>query len=120
MTKLIVTEWDGRILTALFEEGRCRSLSLNPKDGQSLVGNIYIGKVKHVVKNIGAAFIDLGNGVTGYYSLSENQAHLFAGAPSGKEKRAVRQGDELIVQVSRDAVKTKDPVLTFNLSFTGK
>ncbi len=120
MTKLIVTEWDGRILTALFEEGRCRSLSLNPKDGQSLVGNIYIGKVKHVVKNIGAAFIDLGNGVTGYYSLSENQAHLFAGAPSGKEKRAVRQGDELIVQVSRDAVKTKDPALTCNLSFTGK
>lgn len=146
MNKLIVTEREGRILTALLEEGRCRSISLNPKEGQSLVGNIYIGKVKHVLKNINAAFIDLGNGVMGYYSLFENQAHLFAGqpwkrtsceggaaggtaadpkallapAPAGNgRKREIRQGDELIVQVSRDAVKTKDPVLTCNLNFTG-
>ena len=104
-------------------DSRCRSLSLEPEESGSLLGNIYIGKVKNIVKNINAAFIDLGGGKTGYYSLSENREHLFTSplaAAGAQEGRALRQGDEIIVQVSRDAVKTKDPVLSSNLNFTGK
>ena len=44
---------------------------------ESLLGNIYIGKVKNVVKNINAAFIDLGGGKTGYFSLAENPVPLY-------------------------------------------
>lgn len=129
MNKLIVTEWNGQILTALMSDGRCRSLHLEPKEEQSLLGTIYIGKVKNVVKNINAAFIDLGGGRTGYYSLTENRGHLFAdqnqaalqpGSSGVLSEQKLKQGDEIVVQVSRDAVKTKDPVLTSNLNFTGK
>ena len=104
-------------------DSRCRSLSLEPEESGSLLGNIYIGKVKNIVKNINAAFIDLGGGKTGYYSLSENREHRFTSplaAAGAQEGRTLRQGDEIIVQVSRDAVKTKDPVLSSNLNFTGK
>ncbi len=41
-------------------------------------------------------------------------------AAGAQEGRVLKQGDEIIVQVIRDAVKTKDPVLSSNLNFTGK
>ena len=56
-----------------------------------------------------------------YYSLTENRNHLFYSASAGSgRKRGLCSGDEIIVQVSRDAIKTKDPVVTSCLSFTGK
>lgn len=121
LNKLIVTRWNGSILTALFSEGKCRSLNLEPEEGDSLLGNIYIGKVKNVLKNINAAFIDLGGGRMGYYSLTENKRHLFADRlPEFCPERKVKQGDDLVIQVSKDSVKTKDPALSSNLNFTGK
>lgn len=51
MDQLIVTKWKDRSLTALLSDGHCRSLTLESGD-ESLLGNIYIGKVKNVVKNI--------------------------------------------------------------------
>ena len=76
MDKLILTKWNDRSLTALLSDGHCRSLTLESGD-ESLLGNIYIGKVKNVVKNINAAFIDLGGGKTGYFSLAENPVPLY-------------------------------------------
>ena len=122
MNKLLITRWGNQILTALTENGKCRSLNLEPAEQTGILGNIYIGKVKNIVKNINSAFIDLGNGLTGYYSLTDNKTHLFTDAAAKTEDshRPLRQGDEILVQVERDAVKTKDPVLTSNLNFTGK
>lgn len=125
MNRLMITrlpEEDGRILTTLLSENRV--LQMEIEDGEaSILGNIYIGKVKHIVKNINAAFVEFQRDQNGYYSLSENLIHLFAdGTAFTKDgrPRPLREGDEILVQVSRDAVKTKDPVLTGNLSFTGK
>ena len=122
LNKLLITRWGNQILTALTENGKCRSLNLEPAEKTGILGNIYIGKVKNIVKNINSAFIDLGNGLTGYYSLTDNKTHLFtdAAAKTQDSHRPLRQGDAILVQVDRDAVKTKDPVLTSNLNFTGK
>ncbi len=122
MNKLLITRWGDQILTALTENGKFLSFNLEPAEQTGLLGNIYIGKVKNIVKNINSAFIDLGNGQTGYYSLTDNKTHLFADAAAKTQDshRPLRQGDEILVQVERDAVKTKDPVLTSNLNFTGK
>lgn len=122
MNKLLITRWGDQILTALTENGKFLSFNLEPAEETGLLGNIYIGKVKNIVKNINSAFIDLGNGLTGYYSLTDNKTHLFtdAAAKTQDSHRPLRQGDEILVQVERDAVKTKDPVLTSNLNFTGK
>ena len=131
MDQLIVTKWKDRSLTALLSDGHCRSLTLESGD-ESLLGNIYIGKVKNVVKNINAAFIDLGGGKTGYFSLAENPVLLYTDelnqlcslkySENSEKKvspRKLKAGDELLVQVSRDALKTKDPSVTCCLNFPG-
>lgn len=115
MNKLLITRVDGRILTVLTEDSRAVQMEYEEEES-SLLGNIYIGKVKNIVKNINSAFVEIGKGQMSYYSLSDNKIHHFA-VP--QERKDLREGDEILVQVARDAVKTKDPVVTANLSFTG-
>lgn len=113
-SKLIITRWKDRLLTVLFSSQEAVEAGL--EDSASTLGNIYIGKVSRVVKNLNAAFVDYGEGRSGYFSLSDNPVVLFAdGRP-----RTLKGGDEIIVQVARDAVRTKDPVLTANLTFAGR
>ena len=66
--------------------------------------------------NLNSAFVDFEKGQTGYYSLSDNPCILYADGHEG----TLKAGDEIIVQVARDAVRTKDPVLSSNLNFTGQ
>lgn len=114
MSKFVITRWNGRILTAQFAGKEAVELGL--EEESSILGNIYIGKVKNIVKNLNSAFVDFGDGRTGYYSMTDNPVSLFADGRRG----ALKCGDEIIVQVAKEAVKTKDPVLTGNLNFTGK
>lgn len=119
LSKLIVTRWKGRILTARLEQGKCRSLNLEQENQGVRPGNIYIGKVKNILKNINAAFIDLGGGQTGFYSLEKNRSHRFTDDPQ-KKGHSLKQGDEILVQVAKEAAKTKDPVLSCYLNFAGR
>ena len=116
MDKLIVTQWRGKVCTAVSSKSGITQIMMEPEDSSSLLNNIYIGKVQKVVGNINAAFVDIGDGRTGYYSLDENKEHIFVSQSTGK----LKAGDEIVVQVSRDAVKTKAPVLTGKLAFTGR
>ena len=100
MDRLIVTKLNDRICTAAVSGSRITQLMMEPEDSSSLLNDIYIGKVQKVVGNINAAFVDIGGGRTGYYSLDENKEHLFVSPTSGK----LKAGDEIVVQVSRDAV----------------
>ncbi|WP_313180244.1 ribonuclease E/G [Lacrimispora sp.] len=117
MNKLIITRWNGSVITLLQSGKETVSVNIEPEENQSVLGNIYIGKVNHIVKNINAAFVDIGGGQMGYLSLSDASI-LFADQRPYNGK--LRQGDEIIVQVERDAVKTKAPVLTGNLNVTGR
>ena len=131
MDQLIVTKWKDRSLTALLSDGHCRSLTLESGD-ESLLGNIYIGKVKNVVKNINAAFIDLGGGKTGYFSLAENPVPLYTDelnqlcsleySENSEKKvspRKLKAGDELLVQVSRRRPENQGSVRDLLSEFSG-
>lgn len=126
MDKLIITRLHGKICTALLSGGTPVQLTLEEDSERTLLGNIYIGRVRKVMPGINAAFVELMPGVVGYYSLEENRHHLFASEGGGvrdgegKKPRQLKAGDEIVVQVSRDAVKTKAPVVTSNLSFAGR
>lgn len=116
MEKLIVTQWRGKVCTAVSSGNRITQLMLEPDHTSTQLNNIYIGKVQKVVGNINAAFVEIGVGETGYYSLDENKNHIYVSKHTGK----LKAGDEIVVQVSRDGVKTKAPVVTGKLAFTGR
>ena len=69
-----------------------------------------------MVKNISAAFVEIGGGRVGYLPL-EGTCPQVLNRPGAK---TLAPGDELIIQVEKDAVKTKAPVVTCRLSFAGR
>ena len=106
-----------RTVYAFYENDHAAELSCLPAGGESILGNIYVGKVKNIAANISAAFIEIANGQLCYYALNDNDAPIFT---TPKKKNTLVAGDELLVQVSREAVKTKAPTVTANLNFAGK
>ncbi len=115
--KLIITEYKDKIASVLMENSRPVQISMEPDNQESILGNIYIGRVQNIVKNINAAFVEIAPGQVCYYSLSENRLHWFGNIP---ENRPLRIGDEIMVQVEKDGIKTKSPMLTSNISLSGK
>lgn len=108
---------DQVLADALFEDGRLTELSLMPREQSSVLGNIYIGKVRNIVKNIQAAFVEIEGGQLCYLPLEDVKSPIYT-RPKKQERLA--EGDELLVQVSREAVKTKAPSVTTNLNLTGR
>ena len=117
MNKRIITKYRDGILTAVYENDRFTLFNWERPDRKSLIGNIYVGRVNKVVPGIQAAFVDVGDGLTGYYSLADNPVHLYLS--EGKHDR-LKEGDMILVQVERDPVKTKMMVLTGKLNLTGR
>lgn len=115
--QLVIVKRNDKVLSCLLEDKNL--VQINATDGRnsSVLGNIYIGKVKNIVKNINAAFVEIADGIMGYYSLEENKTPIFVNA---KKNDKVNIGDEILVQVEKEGVKTKAPVLTSHLNFVGK
>lgn len=105
-------------VAALSEEERIVEIRLESDQEKSILGNIYTGQVENIVSNIQAAFVQIEPGKRCYYSLAEAQRAVFSAGRKGNGP--LRPGDELLVQVSRDAMKGKLPALTSNLNFTGR
>ena len=105
-------------VAALSEEERIVEIRLESDQEKSILGNIYTGQVENIASNIQAAFVQIEPGKRCYYSLAEAQRAVFSAGRKGKGP--LRPGDELLVQVNRDAMKGKLPALTSNLNFTGR
>lgn len=105
-------------VAALSEEERIVEIRLESDQEKSILGNIYTGQVENIASNIQAAFVQIEPGKRCYYPLAEAQRAVFSAGRKGNGP--LRPGDELLVQVSRDAMKGKLPALTSNLNFTGR
>ena len=106
-----------KTLSVLMNHKECMEISCDIEEERSLIGNIYVGKVKNIVKNIDAAFVEIKKGVLCFLPLTEVEDAIFASNKTGNKLVA---GDELLVQVLKDGVKTKAPVVSTNLNFTGR
>ena len=106
-----------KTLSVLMNHKECMEISCDIEEERSLIGNIYVGKVKNIVKNIDAAFVEIKKGVLCFLPLSEAEGAIFT---TNKEHEKLVVGDELLVQVLKDGVKSKAPVVSTNLNFTGR
>ncbi len=119
--KILIEKTDGQYRRYFLENGEIAEIHCSPADenpgGRHRLGDIYVGKVKNIVPNIGAAFIEIENGISCYYDMKDAPHAVFT-TRLGKKPLSI--GDELVVQISKEAVKTKAPTVTSNLSFTGR
>lgn len=119
--KILIEKTEGQIRTLFLENDEIVEIHCAPADeesaGRHLLGNIYVGKVKNIVPNIGAAFVEIESGVNCYYDMKDAEHAVFT-HKIGKKPLCI--GDELVVQISKEAVKTKAPTVTGNISFTGR
>lgn len=85
---------------------------------ESLLNHIYVGRVENIVSNINAAFVCISPKQMCYLSLEDLKAPIYAKKQS--ERKALSIGDEIVVQITKDAIKTKDPVVSTKLTLAGK
>lgn len=117
ITKAPLAKDGGRMLTTfLLEDGRLSEVHPHGTSG-SLLGNIYVGKIKNVVKNIEAAFVEIAGGQTCFLPFSEAVCPILTNRTYDGRLLC---GDEILVQVIRDRVKTKDPALTAKITLEGR
>ncbi len=105
---------------ALLVDGRLEEIYLELAAAErSSAGHIYRGRVQNVERGIGAAFVDLGRGLTGFLHASD--LPLTEGEDSKQEVTdRIKAGDEVIVQITRDSIGRKGPALTGRISFPGR
>ena len=85
---------------------------------ESLLNNIYVARVDNIVSNINAAFVKISATQVCYLPLDDCMSPLYVKKQSKKNTLSI--GDEIVVQVVKDAIKTKDPVVSCKLTLSGK
>lgn len=114
--KLLLIKYKQKTLVLLIRDNRLISVRVYEEDSLSSIGNIYVGRVQSIAENINAAFVEIDKNTPCFLPLSHaGYPHVLNRTYDGK----LKAGDELIVQVFRDAIKTKQPVLTTKLSISG-
>ncbi|MCK4294914.1 MAG: Rne/Rng family ribonuclease [Planctomycetes bacterium] len=120
---------------AVVEDGSLEELYVERASLGTHVGNIYKGRVVNIESGIQAAFIDFGTGKNGFLHISDLHPRYFSGTGDkhvesiGRRKalrerpliqKCLRKGREVVVQVTKEGVKTKGPTLSTYLALPGK
>jgi ribonuclease G len=125
MRKQIIISQDNRELrVAILEDGRMAEYYAERQSTTTgIVGNIYKGRVANVLPGMQAAFVDIGLDKNAFLYIDD--ALSLAKEKSTSDRRPkinelVREGQELLVQVTKEAVGTKGARVTTNLSLPGR
>lgn len=116
-TRILVEQSGNETHAALLEDGRLVQYFVERPDQRRTVGNIYKGRVQDVLPGMEAAFVNVGLERTAYlYGLASRRG------PEGSNDTAARlqPGDELLVQVAKEAVGDKGARLTRDVNLPGR
>lgn len=88
------------------------------QEEEALLNSIFVARVDNIVPNIKAAFVRISPKQVCYLPLEDVQSPLYVKKQS--ELKTLSIGDEIVVQVVKDAIKTKEPVVSTKLTLAGK
>lgn len=118
---MVVRQQGSRTQIAVLEDGVLVEHYINQSTSGSLVGNVYIGRVQNVLPGMEAAFVDIGKGRNAV--LYAGEVNWDAAGLDGQPKRietALKTGDPVLVQVTKDPVGQKGARLTSQISLPGR
>ena len=104
-------------IAVLYEDDSPVNVDIFYEDEPYIVSNIYVAHVNDVVKNINAAFVEYDNGKKAYLSL-ENEPTVFF--TNKKNTHKVCEGDNILIQIKKEPIKTKDAVCSTTIEFPSK
>ena len=114
----------GHQFAALLEDGKLAEFAAEPDRGGDIVGNIYKGRVMNVLGGMQAAFISCGLERNCYLSMEETYTDYskYDGTmgTTSEHSPELKEGDEVIVQVTKPPRGNKGAKVTTRLSFVGK
>ena len=122
---MIVRSKNGRTQIGVLEDGILAEHYVARSAEVSLIGNVYLGRVQNVLPSMEAAFVDIGRGRNAVLYSGEVDWDAAAGeeGKSNQPRRielALKQGDNVLVQVTKDPVGHKGARLTSQISLPGR
>lgn len=125
--KILILKLYDKLFSMLFAQGQICQIQTQPvsADGKEdgledknicRIGNLYVGRVQNVASNIGAAFVEIRKGTVAFLPLSEKKDAILT---NRKADGTLKNGDELIVQLVREPLKTKPAGVSARLSLAG-
>jgi ribonuclease E len=112
---------------ALIEDGRVESFHVTTVVHEQTKGNIYKGRVTAIEPNLQAAFVDIGTGKNGFLPFSEIHPEYYTCEKSGQKhwkdlniQDVIKKGQEILVQIVKEAAGTKGASMTTYLSLPGR
>ncbi len=118
---MVVREKDGRVQIAVLEDDVLVEHYVSHQAQQSMAGNVYLGRVQNVLPGMEAAFVDIGRGRNAV--LYAGEVNWDAAGLEGKAKRielALKPGDTVMVQVTKDPIGHKGARVTSQISLAGR
>lgn len=122
--KMVVRSKDGRIQIGVLEDNVLVEHYVARSTESSIIGNVYIGKVQNVLPSMEAAFVDIGRGRNAVLYSGEVDWDATATEDNANQPRrietALKSGDPILVQVTKDPVGHKGARLTSQVSLPGR
>jgi ribonuclease E len=122
--KMVVRSKDGRIQIGVLEDNVLVEHYVARSTESSIIGNVYIGKVQNVLPSMEAAFVDIGRGRNAVLYSGEVDWDAAATEDNANQPRriemALKSGDPILVQVTKDPVGHKGARLTSQVSLPGR
>ncbi|WP_182902684.1 Rne/Rng family ribonuclease [Microbispora sp. H10830] len=118
---MVVRRQGGRTQIAVLEDGILVEHYVDRESSQSYVGNVYLGKVQNVLPSMEAAFVDIGKGRNAV--LYAGEVNFDTAGLEGQPKRieaALKSGQSVLVQVTKDPIGHKGARLTSQISLPGR
>ncbi|WP_444543152.1 Rne/Rng family ribonuclease [Microtetraspora niveoalba] len=118
---MVVRRHGGRTQIAVLEDGILVEHYVDREASQSYVGNVYLGKVQNVLPSMEAAFVDIGKGRNAV--LYAGEVNFDTAGLEGQPKRieaALKSGQSVLVQVTKDPIGHKGARLTSQISLPGR
>lgn len=119
--KMVVRSKNSRTQIGVLEDGVLVEHYVARNQDASLIGNVYLGRVQNVLPSMEAAFVDIGRGRNAVLYSGEVD---WDGVETGNQPRrielALKPGDRVLVQVTKDPVGHKGARLTSQISLPGR
>ncbi len=107
-----------RLLAALVRQDRLVAAQVFSADARSRIGAIYLGKVKRIIKNLNACFVEIAHREQCFLRMGQEKIPPFL--TNRVYDGRILEGDELLVQIQQEPIKSKQAAVTTRITLQGE